>query len=417
MSRKCSSLFVLSACVFLFFSCKQQNREKQFDGSVILELFYQKQNVEVIQEIVDKFEMENPNIKIEITSSTSDAGKQIFQTRMATNDPMDLTQHWASQAEFRLMCEEGRVLDLSGYAWKQNIIDTYTEASSVNGKLFSVPLAINAGVMAYNKTLFEKYNVNVPTTWNELIRICEVFKAEGIIPVIMSNGDKEGCSQRFHVMTAAVSDDKWNPYDYFVGMYQGSGKMIAQDGGYTRKATERLYELSSKYGVPDGFSVNYDISMQLFATEQGAMLMGGTWVQSDIVKNNPGLDFGMFAIPNDTQVDYLIGGIDCSIAAMTGTGNEDAAASFLGFLTRQDNAQIYTNHDKSPSPIKGVSTDNPTIELVLSYISQGKVIPWWRDFISTGVVSDEADIVQEFLMDGNVDKFLAAEEEIILRHN
>ena len=37
--------------------------------------------------------------------------------------------------------------------------------------------------------------------------------------------------------------------------------------------------------------------------------------------------------------------------------------------------------------------------------------------ISTGVVSDEADIAQEFLMNGEMEKFLNAEEEIILRQD
>jgi len=147
------------------------------------------------------------------------------------------------------------------------------------------------------------------------------------------------------------------------------------------------------------------------------MMLTGTWAQSDIIKNNPDFNLGMFAMPTDDGVHMLITGIDPCIAAMSGTGKEEYAAKFLEFISQTENAQIYTDHDKSPSPIKGVETDNPTVELVLGYIEEGKAIPWWRDYISTGVVSDEADIAQEFLMNGEMEKFLDAEEEIILRQD
>lgn len=383
---------------------------------VSLELFWQKSNTNVIQEIIDKFEAENPNIKIELTAASSDSGKQIFQTRMATNEPMDLVQHWPSQAEFRAMCKEGRVVDLSDYEWNDTIVDAYYDMASVDGKLYSVPLSINAGIVAYNKDIFAENNVEVPTTWDELIAAADTFKAAGVTPFIFGNGDKENCSQKFHILTASVADDTWEPYNFYVGMYEGSGATFA-DNEYSKKAAERLYLLSSEYAQEDAMSVNYDISMQMFANEDAAMMITGTWAQSDIEKNNPDINMGMFALPTDDGVSMLISTIDPGVSAMTGTGKEEYAVKFLEFISRPENAQIYTDHDKSPSPIKGVEVDNPTIDLVLSYISEGKVTPWWRDFVSTGVVSDEADIAQAFLMDGDIDTFLKAEEEIVLRQD
>lgn len=395
-------------------SAQAAEKSTDTDEQVTLELFWQKSNTNVIQEIIDKFEAENPNIKIELTATSSDTGKQIFQTRMATNEPMDLVQHWPSQAEFRAMCKEGRMVDLSGYDWTDNIIDTYYDMSCVDDKLYSVPLSINAGVVAYNKDIFEENNLEVPSTWDELIKAADTLKAADVTPFIFSNGDKENCSQKFHIMTAAVADDKWNPYDFYVGMYEGSGAKFA-DNDYSKKAAERLYLLSDEYAQNDPMSTNYDLSMQMFANGEGAMMITGTWAQSDIEKNNPKINMGMFALPTDDGVNMMISGIDPCIAAMTGTGKEEYAAKFLEFVSRTENAQIYTDYDKSPSPIKGVKTENPTIDLVLGYIEEGKAIPWWRDYISTGVVSDEADLAQAFLMDGDMDAFLEGEEEIVLR--
>ena len=253
-------------------AAQEDTEESSEDGVVTLELFWQKSNTNVIQEIIDKFEEENPDIKIELTATSSDTGKQIFQTRMATNEPMDLVQHWPSQAEFRMMCQEGRMVDLTGNDWTDNIIDAYYDMSCVDDKLYSVPLSINAGVVAYNKDIFEEQNLEVPQTWDELIQTADALKATGITPFIFSNGEKENCSQKFHIMTAAVSDDTWNPYDFYVGMYEGSGDRFA-DNDYSRLAAERLYLLSSEYSQPDALSTNYDLSMQMFANGEGAMML------------------------------------------------------------------------------------------------------------------------------------------------
>lgn len=414
-------------CMGLFMGCtgqaspeptggNQKTKEEKKDDVVTLELFWQKTNTNVIENLIEKFEEDNPDIKIELTVASSDSGKQIFQTRMATNEPMDLVQHWPAQAEFRAMCEEGRVLDLSDYEWRDTIIDEYADMCRVDGKLFAVPLSVNAGIIAYNKDIFKDNKVEVPETWDELIDVAETLKKAGVTPFTFSNGEKENCSQKFHIMTASVADEKWNPYDFYVGMYEGSGEHF-DDNDYTAKAAERLYLLSSKYAQDDPMSTNYDLSMQMFANGESAMMITGTWAQSDIEKNNPDINMGMFAVPGDDGVGLLCSTIDPGIAAMTGTGKEEYAARFLEWISRPENAQIYTDYDKSPSPIEGVSLDNPTVELVSGYINEGKVTPWWRDFVSTGVVSEEADIAQAFLMDGDLETFLKAEEEIVLRQD
>lgn len=380
---------------------------------VVLELFYQKPNHEVVQKIIDMFEVENPGIEIEMNVITSDAGKQAFQTRMATNQPMDLLQHWPSQAEFRQLAEEGRFVDLSGEAFLSNVMDGPLELSKVDGKVMSVPLSVNTAGIIYNKTMFKDNNLEVPKTWAELINVCETLQKNGITPMIFDNGSKSSVSQKAHILSSSVSDKTWNAYDTYVGIHTGSGKNVADDEK-TKLIAERLLELN-KYAQKDSFGADGSTAVNAFSNGEGAMMINGTWMQVTIEENNPDLDFGFFPIPNTDGPTGIISGIDPCFAALKGAKHEAEAVKFLEFLCRPEINQIYIDAEKAPSAIKGVTVDNETIAPMLDVIENGTCIPWWRDYLAAGVYTYEDDLVQELVMNKDVNKYVTGLQDILLQ--
>ena len=56
-----------------------------------------------------------------------------------------------------------------------NYIDSYYEEGTVfdeAGTMYTLPMSKSTEVMYYNKTFFEKYNLQVPTTWDQLEAVC-----------------------------------------------------------------------------------------------------------------------------------------------------------------------------------------------------------------------------------------------------
>ncbi len=45
-----------------------------------------------------------------------------------------------------------------------------------DGKMYTLPIAKSTEVLYYNKTFFEKHNLQVPTTWEEMKAVCEKIK-------------------------------------------------------------------------------------------------------------------------------------------------------------------------------------------------------------------------------------------------
>ncbi|MBV8588179.1 MAG: sugar ABC transporter substrate-binding protein [Verrucomicrobia bacterium] len=53
---------------------------------------------------------------------------------------------------------------------KSQFFDSVIKALTINGKLYGVPYNTNVRVLLYRKDLFQKYNLSVPKTWEELLK-------------------------------------------------------------------------------------------------------------------------------------------------------------------------------------------------------------------------------------------------------
>ena len=61
----------------------------------------------------------------------------------------------------------------------EDFIDGYYEEGRQfgDGKMYTLPLSKSTEVLYYNKTFFDKHNIAVPTTWDELEAVCAQIKA------------------------------------------------------------------------------------------------------------------------------------------------------------------------------------------------------------------------------------------------
>ena len=53
------------------------------------------------------------------------------------------------------------------------------------GKLNAIPLAYNTTIFIYNKSLYDKYGLHIPETWDDLFAAADIMKKDGIYPIGM----------------------------------------------------------------------------------------------------------------------------------------------------------------------------------------------------------------------------------------
>ena len=132
--------------------------------------FTQGARLETIQAAADQFMAENPGVKIKIeTFSWADFYTK-WTTGLASGNVPDMSSALSTQVVE--MIDAGAILPVDGLIddigrdqFYQNAI---TEMTAGDGSCYGVPLYSNTEALWYRTDLLEKYDLEVPATWEEL---------------------------------------------------------------------------------------------------------------------------------------------------------------------------------------------------------------------------------------------------------
>ncbi len=158
-----------------------------------------------------------------------------------------------------------------------------------DGKSFAIPLFAVVQSVYYNKDIFAKLGLKIPTTWEEFLAACETIKKAGITPI--ANGLAEEWDINECFMMGILPS--------FTGGRSGrlsyeAGKTPFNDANMV-KAFQAMADVA-KY-CPRGFeALTYNDSNALFATGQAAMYADGSWTLDTF--KNVGFKWGNFAFPS-----------------------------------------------------------------------------------------------------------------------
>ena len=143
-----------------------------------------------LQELANNFTKENPNITVTLQNQSSypDLQQKITATMASPKDLPTLTQaypDWLLNA-----IDENLVVDLKPYIENEtikfdnynDIVKGFREASTIDGKIYGIPFNKSTEVLWYNKTLLDKLNIAVPTTYEEFAKASkEIYEKEKIV--------------------------------------------------------------------------------------------------------------------------------------------------------------------------------------------------------------------------------------------
>ncbi|MFJ4286912.1 ABC transporter substrate-binding protein [Paenarthrobacter nicotinovorans] len=147
--------------------------------------------VKLSKAMVEAFQKQNPNITVNLeTQPGGTEGDNLLKTKLATGEVSDVF-YYNSGSLFQALNPDATMVNLSDEAWVKDLTDDYKRVVSTDKGLYGAPITTSrVGGMVYNKKVFSDLGLKVPTSWNELVKVAEVIKAEGgITPVGQAYGD------------------------------------------------------------------------------------------------------------------------------------------------------------------------------------------------------------------------------------
>ncbi|MDR1106251.1 MAG: extracellular solute-binding protein [Treponema sp.] len=372
-------------------------------GKKVIE-FWHIQNIgeitAIIENAVKRFEAANPDYRVNITITANDAYKQKIAVAVASQQLPDVFISWTGGTTNEYI-KAGLLADMTSYFNKDNYKDKFLEAgiaqATVNGKIYGVPVE-NAAIegVFYNKDLFAKYNIRVPSTIRELEAACDTLKQNGIIPFSLANK-----TQWTGLMYYQVLPTRHGGLQPMAKALDGSGSF--EDPAFVW-AGQKIQEWVKKGYFNDGFNGLDEDSGQsrtFLYTEQAAMQVQGSWFVGNVGAENP--DFlkkvGFFNFPGDEtgsgNAKTVTGTIGDNFYHISSKCQyPEAAFEMLKYLLDDQSVRERVALGRIP-PVKNITITDPLVKQVFDAIQAAPDIQFWYDQSLTNEVAEELKVASQ----------------------
>jgi raffinose/stachyose/melibiose transport system substrate-binding protein len=334
---------------------------------VALEVYsWRPEDAEVYEELFNQFEEQHPGITVEFSPFSSTDYDQIVQSALQAGSAPDIIQ-MRSYERGRQISDQGYLAPIGDIEGIDTFDSEYLDAMrGSDGEIYGVPLAINAAVALYNKSVFDEYDVAVPETWPEFLDAAEALATEGITPVAQA-GDAAYLLGLTH---AAVAPGAYGP-GFIDQIRSGDSDFTSPE---FRASVQRMKDLEPYF--PDNFvGISDDEARGMFATGEAAIYINGDYRIAPLRELNPELDMGIIpALPDSSTGQAQVSTwVDGAFAAVADSENVDAAKALLSFMTTNEFGAEFANSLTRSSAIPGVQVEDPLYQELLGLTENGAV--------------------------------------------
>jgi len=338
--------------------------------------FSKREAIDFMTDLVAEYNASQDEVRVEIDTS----GVDVVSASFVRGNPPDimLANYNFEVARFVQRCA---LSDLSGTDAAASVRDDLQplmdQYGSCAGRTSALPYSVMAASVIYNEEIFEAQGLEVPTTWDELIAVCDQLKAAGITPFYATFKDDWTVGQGWYDYSLGGSLDV---IDFFDQM-NAEGADVGPDSAASFQSDfaepmDRMLQLTQDYVNADAPSRGYGDGNLAFSKGEAAMYLQGPWAFSEIAKTAPDLQLGTFPLPMTDDPADLAVRVNMDLAAMIpeGSRHQDAARDFLEFLYEPQNIEAYNESQLGFTPTTDApAPSDPRIAGMIDYYDEGQI--------------------------------------------
>ncbi len=191
MKKIVALLLALAMMLSLTSVLAEDHEEVTLDCHVIWSAETEANRVPFLQTI-EEFQAAYPWIHVNLVMDEANAWKDAGET-LALSDSLPDVFYWNAGGVLWNLVSTGDILPLNDYLTDDIMAriegGTLTDMT-FDGKIYQLPYTKACSCLYCNTELFDKYNVKIPETWEELLTAIEAFKAAGVTPMTVGGADQ-----------------------------------------------------------------------------------------------------------------------------------------------------------------------------------------------------------------------------------
>ena len=386
-------------CVGLVGVLASCSGEKDDENTITIKYFKGGYGEEWMNKIVEKFKAAYPEYKVEAIADAGLDGSYDSEIRGGTT-PTDI--YMCHNMAWQPLAAEGYLANLDDLYEMKNqddvkfsdrIASTSLASAKFDGHYYKVHYTQGIGGIMYNVTMFEKYNWKVPTTYEELVELCEKIVTED-----WDNDGEAGITVGDDIVkpfTWSGSEEQYM-WDYVLYEWWAQLKGIDNITEFTKyTSAEATYGATGWSGMKEAYTLWYNLiakhpkysidkaetrgkidSQAPFKNGQAAMIPAAHWTYNEATLNSKeSVKFAFMDTPLATgatmtgKVNYSVGFGD-SIIVPKYTKALEGVKKFLLFLSTNESCKIFTTETNGSFLAFDYSTvDLKTLTASNSYIN------------------------------------------------
>ena len=203
----------------------------------------------------------------------------------------------------------------------------------IDDTVWAVPDLASARAMWVNMDIMDEVGVEVPTTYEEFLNVCETLKGLGIQP--LSNG----IAANWDILECVLCG--------MIPNYITAEERLAYESGEKKLNDETWVRIFTDFSklvpyLPEAFaSIDNDNANVMFGLGQSAMLIDGSWSYGTLAGDDYDVDVGFFSIPapEGNAAGFSLHP-DFGIAGNAASEHPEEVKAFLEWLASVEGATI-----------------------------------------------------------------------------
>jgi len=276
-----------------------------------------KTEIEILKKVINEFEVQNPNIKINLMHIPQNYFQKIHLL-FASNTEPDVI--FINNLYLPVYANSGRLLELkpTDNSYNQKVI----ESLSWKGKCYAIPRDISLLIVYYNKDFFQKSGIQEPvkdwTIDDFLKKLLEIRKKTGKFGISFED----------------------NAIFYLPYIMSNGGNFIEMDEK-AKQARQFYVDLAYKHNVAPRKDQSASMTMaQMFLNEDLIMHLTGRWLEPKY-KEEAKFKIGTVIFPNGNEGSVV--SLDASGWAISKSSKHKLEAlKFIEFLSSKDTIEKFS---------------------------------------------------------------------------
>ncbi|MCX7746614.1 MAG: extracellular solute-binding protein [Clostridia bacterium] len=286
---------------------------------------------------IEGFEQKNPGVNVidDSVPAPNDMFKTKINTDFAAGNEPDVCFAFTG-VDANPLFESGKLLSWDEEIkkdpdWSNNFYKPSFETTRWwDGKIYALPYIGYFEGVYYNKDLFKKHNVKVPTNWNELHTAVNTFKSKGIVPISVSFAEEPHYLIETFILSLGGKEGHEKPFDASWAPALNYIKLLYEKGAFSK----------------DALTIKAAAANQLFFDEKAAMMINGSWFQGGLresMQNKVGI-MPLPMLPNGKAdpTDIIAGfGSGWYVSEPKNTKKDGIPVKFVKHMTTPDMMQLF----------------------------------------------------------------------------